>query len=393
MRTIPYSRQSIDEDDIKAAVKALESDWLTQGPMVRKLEEAVSRYAGARYCAVLASGTAALHLSMMALGIGAGDKIVTSPITFSASANCALYVGARPSFVDIDDRTYHLDVEKLSRFLKARSNRKALKAVVAVHFMGTVSDIEGIRELCDRYGVRLIEDAAHALGARYRSGKGWLKVGSCSHSDATILSFHPIKHITSGEGGAVLTNDKALYERILRFRHHGIIKNYNRTSSSMRKFRDEGWFYDIPEIGFNYRITDFQSALAASQLGKLERFVERRRRIAALYNTSFSDIRRIRLPYEEKGTLASYHLYVIRVPAARRSALYSYLRKNGISSQVNYIPVHLLDYYQRRLGYGWGDFPAAERYFTECLSLPLYTSLTRADQLRVIDAVRGFFKC
>lgn len=393
MKAIPYSRQSIDKDDIKAATRALRSDWLTQGPMVRKLEEAVSRYTGARYCAVLSSGTAALHLSMMALGIGSGDRVITSPITFSASANCAVYVGARPGFIDIDDRTYHLDTERLDHFLKVRSNRKGLKAVVAVHFMGTVSDIKEIKRLCGRYGIKVIEDAAHALGAGYMSDNKWLKVGSCSHSDVAILSFHPIKHITSGEGGAVLTNDKAVYERVLKFRHHGIIKNYSGASGSMRKFRNEGWFYDIPEVGFNYRITDFQCGLAVSQLKKLEDFVERRRQIASLYKSSFSDIGLIRLPHERKDTFASYHLYVIRVPGSKRGALYSYLRKKGISSQVNYIPVHLLDYYREHLGYGWGDFPAAERYFTECLSLPLYTSLSRTDQLRVIDAVRSFFKC
>lgn len=380
MKTIPYAHQYIDRADIDSVRRAIKSDWLTQGPKVKEFEDVLCGYTGAKYAVSLSSGTAALHLAMMALGIGRGDEIVTSPITFSASANCAVYVGAIPRFADIDDATCHLDITKLRDILKVPSKRRRVKAIVPVHFMGTVVDIAEIKKLCDKYGIKIAEDAAHALGARYKSGKVWLKAGNCRHSDITIFSFHPIKHITTGEGGAILTNNKNIYESALRLRHHGICRHEGQPK----------WSYDIPQLGFNYRITDFQCALGISQMKKLDKMVKERRELVGSYNDAFRPINAIRLPYERNDTRASYHLYVIRVPAGRRNGLYDYLRGKDILTQVNYIPVHLLSYYMDRFGYGRGDFPAAEKYFDECLSLPLYAGLSGQDQKRVIKETIRF---
>jgi UDP-4-amino-4,6-dideoxy-N-acetyl-beta-L-altrosamine transaminase len=391
MKKIPYAHQEIDARDVEKVVGALRSDWLTQGPAVRNFEKALCRQTGARYAVAVANGTAALHLVMMAIEVGQGDRIITSPITFSASANCALYVGAKPGFVDIDDKTYHMDPRKLENLLRKPSGRRNVKAVIPVHFMGTVADIVKIKKMCDKYGIKVIEDAAHALGAKYKCRGKWIKVGSCAHSDAAIMSFHPIKHITTAEGGAILTNDKEIYERISRFRHHGIMKSRPKASRPLRKFADQGWFYDIPEPGFNYRISDIQCALGSSQLKKLDKFVKKRRQLVRSYNEAYSDVKEIRIPREEKNSYGSYHLYVIRVPAPDRDRLYSYLKNNGILTQVNYIPVHMFSYYQKELGYRQGDFPVSEKYFEECLSLPLYTSLTEKGQASVIRGVRRFF--
>lgn len=382
MKWIAYSRQYIDSSDIKEVVKALKSDWLTQGPKVKEFEEALCAYTGAKYAVVVSSGTAALHISMIALGVTKGDKVITSPITFSASANCVLYVGARPQFVDIDDRTYHLDIERLKEFLKVPSQRKAVKVVIPVHFMGTVVDVPELKKICDKYGIKIVEDAAHALGAKYRYKNKWVMTGSCGYSDITIFSFHPIKHITTGEGGGILTNNRNIYEQALRLRHHGIVKDKGK----------QGWFYDIPQIGFNYRITDFQCALGLSQLKKLDNMVEKRRRIVAEYNQHFLKFNEVKLPFERPGTYASYHLYVIRTAKEKRDKLYRYLRENNIFTQVNYMPVHLFSYYRRELGCKQGDFPAAETYSQECLSLPLYAGLSKDDQLKVVNKVISFFK-
>jgi len=383
MQTIPYARQAVDKDDIRAVKEALKSDWLTQGPGVRAFENALCQYTKAKYAVAVSNGTAALHLSMMVLGVGVNDKVLTSPITFSASANCAVYVGARPGFIDIDSKTYHLDVEKLKEFLRIPSNRKRVKVVIVVHFMGTVSDIESIKKICDKYGIKVVEDAAHALGAKYRlkNKSSWAKIGSCKYSDVTIFSFHSIKHITTGEGGVLLTNNKNIYQKALKLRHHGVVKNSSKP----------GWFYDISELGFNYRITDFQCSLGLSQLKKLDVMVLERRRLVATYNQHFSKIEEVKLPYERPDSYASYHLYILRLPDKKRDKLYNYLRKSNILTQVNYIPVHLLTYYRKKLGYRLGDFPVAENYFKECLSLPLYVGLSRTNQRKVIKTINKFF--
>ena len=257
--------------------------------------------------------------------------------------------------------------------------------------MGTVADIVVIRRICNKYGIKVVEDAAHALGAKYRHRNKWYKVGSCQHSDITILSFHPIKQITTGEGGAILTNNKQLYERALAFRHHGIKRKGPVASRLLQKARNNLWFYDIPEVGFNFRITDFQCALGVSQLTKIDKMVRARRKLVRVYNKAFSQMQQVKVPCEVKDTYSSHHIYVIRVPYEKRDELYIYLRDNHIHSQVNYIPTHLFSYYQSTLGYKDGDFPVAENYFKECLTLPLYPDLSNSDQQRVIKTVKRFF--
>lgn len=378
---IPYSRQEITEKDIKEVANVLRTPFITQGPKIKDFEEALAGYTGAKYAVCVSSGTAALHLSAIALGLKNGDELVTSPITFSASANCAVYVGAVPKFIDIDAKTYHMDLDKFESYIKKASNRKRLKVVVPVHLMGTVFDMEGLNKICSKYGIKIIEDAAHALGAKYKTkNSNWTKVGSPLSSDITILSFHPIKHITTGEGGAVLTNDKKIYEKVLRLRHHGIIKT-----------NPASWEYDIPEVGFNYRITDFQCALGLSQLKRLNRMVEIRRRIVKKYNDEFKGIKGLILPFERENTHASYHLYVIRVKNDLRDKLYYYLRERKIYTQVNYLPVHLLKFYKDTYGYKNGDFPNAEQYSREALSLPLYVGLNKNGQDYVIGSIKSFF--
>lgn len=301
-----------------------------------------------------------------------------------------LYVGAKPGFIDIEDKTLHIDIGSLEKILKIESKRKKIKVVVPVHFMGTVMDIAAVRRICSKYGIKVVEDAAHALGAKYRCGNKWFKVGSCQHSDITIFSFHPIKHITTGEGGAILTNSRQLYERALSLRHHGIKRKGLVASRLLQRAKNNLWFYDIPEIGFNFRITDFQCALGISQLTKLDRVVRIRRNIVRKYNEVFSKIQQVKVPYELENTYASYHIYVIRVPADKRDLLYKYLRDRHIYTQINYIPIHLFSYYQSVLGYKDGDFPVAENYFKECLTLPLYPDLSDLDLQRIIKAVKSF---
>lgn len=391
MKQIPYGRQWLDEDDRKAVEAVLSSDWLTMGPVLKQFEDSLCSYTGAKYAVAVANGTVALHLAMVALGIGKGDKVLTSPVTFAASANCAIYVGAQPEFVDINEQTYHMDLDRLAEYLKNPQNRQKVKVVVPVHFMGTVMDMKALRAICEPYGIKIVEDAAHALGASYIDGKKHFKVGACQHSDAVIFSFHPIKHITTGEGGAIMTNDAKIYEKLIRFRHHGMVRNSKNVSAYMKKFSDEPWFYDIPQAGFNFRLNDIQCALGVSQIKKIDPFVARRREMVDRYNKAFAKIKEIHLPYEKPGTTAAYHLYVIRVPAKKRNDLYLYLREQGIGTQINYIPLHLFSMFEQ-FGFRPGDFPAAEKYFEECLSLPLYPLLPDDGHQRIIDNVCKFFK-
>ena len=390
MKYISYSHQCIKEDDIKEVIKVLKSDFITQGPKVKEFEDCLCDYVGAKYAVAVSSGTAALHLAMLSLNVGKNDYIITSPITFSATANCALYVGAAPLFVDIDPKSYHMDINKLADLLRSQSNKKKIKVVIPVHFMGTIAEIEAIKRICDKYNIKIVEDAAHALGSQYKayskkSGlSAWFKVGGCNHSDISIFSFHPIKNITTGEGGAILTNNKKIYEKCLRLRHHGIVKNKTKKATKLN------WFYDIPEIGYNYRITDFQCALGISQLKKIEYFIKKKRQLVDNYNQGFSKIKGIQLPFERKDTYTAYHLYVIRVPQYLRNKLHLFLKQKNIMTQINYIPVHLLSFYRKRLGYKKGDFPEAEKYYRECLSLPLYPDLTYSQQLKIIELVKNF---
>lgn len=380
---IPYGRQHIEEEDIRAVVEVLKSDRLTQGPVIEEFERATAAYCGAKYAVAVGNGTAALHLACLAAGLGPGDLLWTSPNTFVASANCALYCGAGVDFVDINPRTYNMDVTALAEKLEqaARENSRP-KVVVPVHFAGQSCEAAAIRELADKYRFTVIEDACHAVGGRYRG----TRVGSCAFSDMTVFSFHPVKIITTGEGGMILTNRKDLYEKLLRLRTHGI----TRDPGLMEGEAHGPWYYQQIELGFNYRMTDIQAALGLTQLQKIEKFLKRRRRLAEKYNKGLKDLP-LTLPWQHPETQSAWHLYVIRVEAARRREIFERLRAEGILVNVHYIPVHTQPCY-RRLGFSPGDFPEAERYYSEAITLPLYYGLKDEEQQRVVDLAAGIME-
>jgi len=381
-RIIPYGHQTIDDEDIKAVVDVLRSEWLTQGPAIARFEQAVADYCGARYAVAVSNGTAALHLACLAAGINAGDRLWTSPNTFVASANCALYCGAQPDFVDIDPLYYNMDAQKLGDKLALADKTGALpKAVVPVHFAGNSCDMERISRLCRQYGITIIEDACHAIGGSYRNRK----IGSCHYADMTVFSFHPVKIITTGEGGMVVTNREDLYQKLLRFRSHGI----TREDRFMDGASEGAWYYQQVDLGFNYRITDMQAALGESQLKRIDTFVLRRRELAGRYTEAFSGLPFL-VPQEHADAYSAYHLYVIRLQLNRisrtRREVFDELRENGIGVNVHYIPVHTQPYY-RTLGFAVGDFPEAERYYAETITLPLYPELTKDEQNFIIEKV------
>lgn len=374
---IPYSRQQVSQADIDAVVEVLRGDWLTQGPAVERFERALAGYCGVASAVAVSSGTAALHLACRALGLGPGDTLWTSPITFVASANCALYCGADVDFVDVDPRTYSLCPDALAAKLEDAERKGRLpKVVVPVHFAGQSCDMSRIHALSARYGFRVIEDAAHALGGRYHDAP----VGGCRHADITVFSFHPVKSITTGEGGAVLTGDPELYRRVCALRSHGIERDRKLWSS-----RDEGgWYYEQTDLGYNYRMTDIQAALGLSQLGKLDDFVMERRHLAARYDRLLTDLPLVP-PIRHEPDDSARHLYPVRLHGgadARRRA-YDALRRAGIATQVHYIPVHRQPYYRAR-GFRKGDFPVAESYYDGALSLPLFPGLTEVQQDHVV---------
>ena len=377
---IPYGRQAITDADIQAVVDVLRSDFLTQGPAVPAFEGAVARYCTARYAVAVNSGTSALHVACQALGIGAGDWVWTSPNTFVASANCALYSGARVDFVDIDARSYNLSVERLTEKLEQAAKTGRLpKVVIPVHFAGHACEMAGIQSLAQRYGFKVIEDASHAVGGRYR---GEL-VGNGRYSDITVFSFHPVKIITTAEGGMALTGDRALADRMARLRSHGITRDRNLLTN-----QEEGpWYYEQIELGYNYRMTDLQAALGLSQLRRLEEYVTRRRELAARYDELLEGLPLI-TPWESPEVRSATHLYVVRLaPGFSRTDVFAHLRSAGIGASVHYIPVHLQPYY-RQLGFQRGDFPESEKYYEQAISLPLHPTLTTADQDRVVAALR-----
>lgn len=378
MKPINYGRHHITRADIDAVAEALQADYLTQGPRVERFEEAFGAYTGARYASANANGTAALHLSVMAAGIGPGDRVITTPITFVASANCALLCGAQVDFVDIDPRTYLMDLDRLEQKL-AGAPRGHYKAVIPVDFAGYPVDAERLAGLADRYGLTVIEDACHAPGAWFTDSKGVRQaVGNGAYSDMAVFSFHPVKHIACGEGGMVTTGDKALFDRLMLLRSHGITK----VPSEMEE-NHGGWYYEMQALSHNYRMTDIQAALGLSQLERAGEGLARRAAIAARYDEAFSGTV-IELPHRGEGIGHAFHLYVIR--SERRRELYDELRKRDIFAQVHYIPVHLQPYY-RRLGWKRGDLPLAEAYYERCLSLPMYPALTDEQQTYVIDNV------
>ncbi len=375
---IPYSTQWIDEDDIRAVTAVLESGWITQGPAVARFEEQLAAYCGADYAVAVSSGTAGLHLACLAAGLGAGDRAITSPNPFVASANSALYVGAEPGFIDIDETTRNMDAAELESALVDRGAR----AVIPVHFAGLPCDMEKISAVARAQSALVIEDACHALSAEYRTAAGeWVRVGSCAHSDMAVFSFHPVKPMTTGEGGAVTTNSRELYERLLELRTHGITKDTGRMDGN-----DGPWYYEMQTLGYNFRITDLQCALGTVQLSKLDGWRERRADIAARYDAAFSADRGIKVLPSDSNRKSAHHLYVIEVQD--RGRVFRDLQAAGLGVQVHYIPVHLQPYYRNHFGYARGDYPKSEAYYQHCLSIPLYPKMSEADVDLVIDAVQ-----
>lgn len=371
---LPYGKQYIDEDDICAVVEVLKSDYITCGPKIQEFENAVSSYVGARYAVAVSSGTAALHAACFAAGIKSGDEVITTPMTFAASANCILYTGGTPVFADILPNTYNIDPREVEKKITSRT-----KAIIPVDFTGQPVDLDSILEIAKKYNLIVIEDAAHALGAEYK-GK---KIGAIS--DMTIFSFHPVKHITTGEGGMITTNNPEFYERLKKFRTHGIIRDPNRITENHGP-----WYYEILDLGFNYRITDIQAALGISQLKKLSYFLERRSKIAEQYNQAFSQMEELIIPYQSKHSSSAWHLYIIRLKLeklkANRKHIFEALKAENIGVNVHYIPVYYHPYY-KKLGYKKGLCPNAEKLYEEIITLPLYPSMSETDVRDVIRAV------
>ncbi|HEX5375365.1 MAG TPA: UDP-4-amino-4,6-dideoxy-N-acetyl-beta-L-altrosamine transaminase [Solirubrobacterales bacterium] len=378
---IPYSKQSLDAEDRAAVAAVLEGDWLTQGPAVSDFEEAVAARCGVPHAVAFSSGTAALHAAAFAAEVGPGDEIVTSAITFAASANCGAYLGARPLFADIEAETWNVSAATLEAAMTPK-----VKAVIPVHFAGLPAPIEPIRELVGP-GVTIIEDAAHALGGH--SGEG--EVGSCAHTEMAIFSLHPTKAITSAEGGVVTTRDPELAERLAVFRHHGMVRDPERFLHPEGAGDEGPWYHEQQHLGFNYRLSDLHAALGHSQLGKLDAHVAARNAVATRYREGLAGIDGLGLPPQAgEDALHAHHLFVVhlRDGTARRLALYRRLLENEIRTQVHYIPVYRHPYYRSAFGYGPGLCPEAERYYSGCLSLPCYPDLSPAEQDRVIEVVR-----
>ncbi len=392
-KMLPYGHQWIDDSDIEEVVKVLKSDWLTGGPKIGEFERALTDYCGAKYAVVVSSGTAALHLSCLVAGINNENEVIASPITFLASANCVLYCGGKPIFVDIEKDTYNINADEIRKKINYKT-----KAIIPVHFAGLPCDMNAIKGIADEHNLVIIEDACHALGSEWKDSQGkWNRTGSCSHSDMAVFSFHPVKHITTGEGGAILTNNLKLYEKLIMLRSHGITKDFgkfiNKDLAFSHNSAQNPWYYEMHELGFNYRSTDIQCALGLSQMKKIVSFVTRRREIVAMYNAAFKDINYIKTPAEQETMRSSWHLYVLQIDFEQigksRSSIMNELNKKGIGTQVHYIPVHLQPYYKDKFGYEEGDYPVAEHYYSRTLSLPIYSKMTDDEVARVVHSVRG----
>ncbi len=374
-KRIPYGRQSVDARDIQAVVDVLRSDRLTQGREVEAFEHDLAAYCGARFAVAVSSGTAALHLACLALGTN--GEVITSPLSFLASANSIIYAGGRPLFVDIDPTTYNVGLEGLDRLVTTHAAPERLRGITAVHFAGLPCDVERIHEIASHRGLFVLEDACHALGATWTDSSGEEhRVGDCAFSDAAVFSFHPVKHITTGEGGAILTNRPEVAEHCRTLRAHGVVRGLDGAPS---------WYYEMNELGFNYRITDFQCALGRSQIEKLDDCLVARRRIAAEYDAKFGKRSDVVIPPTLPGMCHAYHLYPIQID--HRDAVFEFLRARGIDPQVHFIPIHLQPYYRKEYGYRRGDFPEAEAYFARALSLPLYPAMTGEDVEKVVRSV------
>lgn len=367
---IPYGHQTIEEEDIQAVVEVLRSDYLTTGPAIEAFEKTVAEYVGAKYAVAVSNGTAALHVACLAAGIGEGDEVITAPITFAASANCVLYCGGTPVFADIDPVTYNIDPVDIERKITSKT-----KAIIPVHFAGQPCDMDSIYKIAKKYNLMVIEDGAHALGAVYK-GK---RVGSIS--DMTTFSFHPVKPITTGEGGMVVTSDEKLYERLKLFRSHGITRDEKWMTQ-----KEGDWYYEQLELGFNYRMTDIQAALGNSQMKKLDSFLKRRNEIAQRYNEAFRGRSELIVPEQLEGTNSGWHLYVIQILNEKRKEMFDSLRKAGIGVNVHYLPVYHHPYY-RRHGYEDVYCPNAEALYKNMMSLPIYPGMTEEMQEFVIEKI------
>lgn len=395
---IPYGKHFIDNNDIDAVVKVLKSGFLTQGPEVQKFESKIAKYVGAKYAVAVSSGTAALHIAALALDLKEGSKVITSPNTFVATSNSILYVNAKPVFVDIDQKTLNIDINEIEKQI---NNSKDFKAIFPVHFAGLPVEMRKIKQLADKYDLAIVEDASHALGAKYINGE---MVGSCKYSNMTTLSFHPVKGIAAGEGGMITTNDSKLYHKLIILRSHGISKgnfefpgisqpdNILNIDEALEDNELKRWYYEMQYLGLNYRITDIQCALACSQMEKIDMFLERRKELVAIYDQTFSQHPHISPFQTHAREQSSHHIYTINIDFDKvnltRQQFMKKLAKKGVGSQVHYIPVTSHPYYQK-LGYSSDDLPVTQQYYQNTLSIPLYYGLSDKEQELVINSINS----
>ena len=383
MNSIPYGKQYISEEDIEAVTKTLRSDFLTQGPAIEEFEKAFAEYIGCNYAVAVSNGTAALHLCALAIGVNENTNVITTPITFAASANCVKYCGGNIYFADIDPHSYLLDIDKVEALIKSKPEG-FFHGIIPVDFAGYPVNMELLKNLADKYKLWIIEDACHAPGGYFINSTGnVINCGNSQYADMSIFSFHPVKHIACGEGGMITTNDKSFYDKLIVLRTHGITKNPDQLTEN-----HGGWYYEMQTLGYNYRLTDFQAALGFSQLKRADEGIKIRRAIAEIYYDAFKNVKSV---IGQSGIIDghAYHLYIIEV--SDRLGLYNHLRSHNIFSQVHYIPVHTLPYY-KKLGWHKGDFPLSENYYDHCLSLPMFPTLTREEQEFVINTITKFYK-
>ena len=380
-KTIPYGKQNINQEDIDAVIQTLQADFLTQGPKIAEFEEKFAHYIGAKYAIALSNGTAALHLCALALGVNENSNVITTPITFVASANCVRYCGGNVYLADINPDTFTLDIKKVEDLILSKP-KGFFKGIIPVDFAGYPVDLEGFRELALKHNLWIIQDSCHSPGGFFiDKNNNKQNCGNGHFADMAIFSFHPVKHIACGEGGMITTNNKELYDKLLFLRTHGITKN-----PDLLEKNEGGWYYEMQELGFNYRLTDFQAALGITQLNRADIGMNRRKEIASIYDNAFAETPAVIVAPKHEGH--AYHLYVIQT--SRRKELYDYLKEHHIYCQVHYIPIHLQPYY-RDLGFKKGDFPASEKYYEQCLSLPMFPTLTNEEQSFVIQKIKEFF--
>lgn len=380
---IPYGRQEITQSDIDAVTQVLQSDFLTQGPMVPKFEKLVANYCGVKYGVATNSATSVLHIACLALGLKEGDYLWTSPITFVASANCGLYCDAKVDFVDIDPETYNLSPQALEeKLIQAEKVNKLPKIIVAVHFAGQSCEMDKIYQLSQKYEFKIIEDASHAIGGKYKNQT----IGSCKYSDITVFSFHPVKIITTAEGGMAVTNSNKLADKMLLLRSHGITRDTN----LMTHKPDGGWYYQQIELGFNYRMNDIQAALGASQMDRIDEYIEKRHNIAKKYSTALNGYP-VTSQLQSNHMFSAYHLYVIRVKESQHKKIFSQLRNKSISVNLHYIPIYRQPYYER-FGYNKSDYPNAENYYSQAITLPIYPTLSSSEQNKIIRTLKLLIK-